>query len=65
MNFMLDIKDYNKNKFFDKKYVSYPRKGLENLYNEIYEYLKDNKIPFRIQSNMQKNSMLNEENILN
>ena len=37
-------------------YVNYNRKGLENYYDEIAEYIKDNtKIPFRLTNKANKN----------
>ena len=39
-----------------KKYVDYPRSGLKNYYNEIYNFLKDNSIlPERLQYSKEKN----------
>ena len=47
------------------KYVNYPRDNLHNFYNEVYEYLKFNKIPDRLKSEFQiylKDNKLNEDN---
>ena len=39
-----------------KKYVNYPKDGLKNYYNEIYEYIKNNnKMPERLEYSKTKN----------
>ena len=40
---------------FDKKYVKYRRKEIPNLYNEIYQFLKEDKLPKRLISPFMKN----------
>ena len=40
---------------FDKKYVDYRRKECPQLYNEIYKYLKTEKIPKRLISPFMQN----------
>ena len=35
-------------KVFDKKYVKYHRKKIQKLYNEIYIFLKEEKLPLRL-----------------
>ena len=42
------------NKVFDKKYVKYHRKELQNLYNEIFIFLKEEKLPLRLISPFMK-----------
>lgn len=43
----------NKNSYFQKIYVAYPRKVCSNFYNEMYEYLSNNKLPKRLLSEYQ------------
>ena len=60
-----DINSLKNTKFFDTKYVNYPRDNLNNFYNEVYEYLKFNKIPDRLKSEFQiylEDNNLNEDN---
>ena len=42
----IDLSKFNK--VFDKKYVKYHRKELKNLYNEIFIFLKEEKLPLRL-----------------
>ena len=45
-----DVKKYNYKIFIDQKYVNYPRNDMNNLYNEIYDYLKYDIIPESLKS---------------
>ena len=47
------IKNYQTDKFFSYKFVAYYRKGVENFYNDMYDFLKNDKIPNRLKSEIQ------------
>ena len=49
-----EFKGIKKITLFDKIYIKYRRKECPTLYNEIYAFIKDNKIPERIKSDYQK-----------
>ena len=49
-----EFKGIKKITLFDKVYIKYRRKECPALYNEIYAFIKYNKIPERIMSDCQK-----------
>ena len=62
------MKFSNKNNYFQKIYVAYPRKECSNFYNEMYEYLSNNKLPKRLLSEYQlfcETNNYNHTNIIN